>query len=147
MNSLTATSIYLVPIIGIVVAFVTSLVKRENWSLKAKHTTSIATSVVAGLIYGLISNKGHLSDHQLTPLITTIYASAQVFYALILKGTTVNEILSSIGSYKGIVFHHDPAVTDSNVNVIPAQAVVAEAPAVLTEPAAPSEPAAENPAV
>ena len=81
-------------ILGFLVTFVTSLVKKYKWSGIVRTAAFAAVAVVAGVL----QNLGTLTWEDLGQSFVVIFTTAQLFYGLYFSGTKANEKLEEIGN-------------------------------------------------
>jgi len=81
-------------ITALAVVLLTSLLKKTTWSDKVKFTLTTAVTIVAGAVTVVISQGwDNLLTYDLPTTFAAVMAAAQVYYRLILNGTTLEDIL------------------------------------------------------
>ena len=92
-------------ILGLIVAvvFVTSLFKTVNMSVKTKNLIATILSVIGGIVTDLAAKGFDVSQYATVDILTAalvIYGGSQVIYNFLMKGSSVDAKLESIGSEK-----------------------------------------------
>lgn len=81
--------------LSVAVTLLTSLFKTANLSIKQKNLIATGFSVIAGAAAVYIQNDGNFSTSTVAATATAVYGGAQLAYNFILKGTGLNDKLSS----------------------------------------------------
>lgn len=84
--------------LAVLVTLLTSLFKTVNLSSKVKSAIAVVLSVVAGAVTVWVAQGGDFSAQNVVQAVALVYASSQVIYDFILKGTSLDQTLTSIGS-------------------------------------------------
>ena len=87
-NAIVATGL------SLAVTLLTSLFKTANLSSKQKNLIATVLSVVAGAASVLLSGKD-LSTADVASTAVAIYGASQIAYQFILKGTSLNKVLTN----------------------------------------------------
>mgnify|MGYP006289679339 CR=1 FL=1 len=84
--------------LAIVVTLLTSLFKTVNLPSKWKSAIAVVLSVVAGAVTVWVAQGGDFTTQNVVQAVALVYASSQVIYDFILKGTGLDQTLTAIGS-------------------------------------------------
>lgn len=83
-------------ITALAVVLLTSLLKKTTWSDKLKFALTTAVTIVAGGVTVVITQGwGSILTYDLPTTFAAVMAAAQVYYKLIMNGTTLEDILSN----------------------------------------------------
>lgn len=109
----------LIALLSIAVTLLTSLFKTADLSAKQKNLIATGLSIVAGAASAYIS--GDVSASSLTASAVAVYGASQLAYSFVLKGTGLNDKLSStvlFGANAKVVDEllADAAIVESVVN-------------------------------
>ena len=88
---------------AVLVVLATSLFKNVTMSDRVKNAIAVVLSVVAGVVVDLSTHGfdfGTYAYQDVLGTVLVIYGSAQALYQFILKGTTVDAKLESVGGPK-----------------------------------------------
>ena len=87
--------------LGLVVTLLTSLVKKEKWSTKTKHSIAIVLSALGGFVSQYFKANGTTDLTSLAQHSTYLYAISQLVYAYALSNTTLNAWLTQFNLIPG----------------------------------------------
>lgn len=88
--------VFVVGAVAVAVTFATSLFKQYDWSPKLKHTVATVLSVVAGGVTAFFA--GDFNDTtDIFAVVSGTYMGSQLFYNLILRGTSTDAALEAVG--------------------------------------------------
>lgn len=81
--------------VGALVVILTSVFKTIDLSTKWKHTIAVGLSAVGGVLLTWKQYNGNFSVDNLAAEFAAVYASSQLIYNYILKGTNLDQILEA----------------------------------------------------
>jgi heme/copper-type cytochrome/quinol oxidase subunit 4 len=84
--------------LAVAVVLLTSLFKTINLDPKWKSLIAVVLSVVAGAVTVWVSQGGDFTTTNVVQSVTMVYAASQVLYDFVFKGTSLDQMLTSIGS-------------------------------------------------
>ena len=82
--------------LAIAVVLLTSLFKTIDLNSKVKALIAVVLSVAAGAVTVWITNGGDFTASNIVQTVALVYAASQVIYDFILKGTALDNALTSV---------------------------------------------------
>lgn len=87
--------------LAVVVTLLTSLFKTIDLSTKWKALIAVVLSVVAGAVTVWVTTGGDFTTTNVVGAVGLVYAASQVIYNFILKGTSLDQTLTSLTPFGG----------------------------------------------
>lgn len=87
--------------LAVIVTLLTSLFKTVDLSSKWKSLIAVVLSVVAGGVTVWVAQGGDFTTVNVVQAVALVYAASQIIYNFILKGSSIDQTLTSVTPFGG----------------------------------------------